>query len=379
MTTKKVLFTSHVANFAKFNLPYMNWFHDRGWEVHYASMGEESVSCCDKHFIVPFTRSPYRIDNINAYFQLKKIIDNENYQCIHCHTPVGGAITRLAAHNAHNSKTKVLYTAHGFHFYKGSPFKNWLLYYPIEKFLSKWTDCLLVLNKEDFLLAQNKKFSSKRLELINGVGIDLNRFSPCSLEERLTLRNQLGLSWNNYTLLYVAEFIPRKNHQFLLENFAALIKEIPSARLLLAGSGELVEYCKNYSSKLRISDYVSFLGYCKNVNQLCNAADVLISTSIQEGLPVNILEGMASGLPTVCTAVRGQTDLIQHGSNGFLFSLGDSEEFLSLLKQLYYDPRLRQKVGAQARLSIQPYSLKCVMEQMALIYQEVLFDDMHLS
>jgi len=148
----KVLFVSNTANFSKFNRPFMRWFRERGWQVDYASAGEEEVADCDNQFAVTMSRGPFSLRNIGAYWQLKAILRN-NYDIVHCHTPMGGCIARLAARG---TAAKIVYTAHGFHFYRGAPLLNWLLFYPVEKRLVKYTDCLITINEEDYDTAKKR-------------------------------------------------------------------------------------------------------------------------------------------------------------------------------------------------------------------------------
>jgi glycosyltransferase EpsD len=148
----KILFVSNTANFSKFNRPFMRWFHEQGWRVDYASAGEEIVSDCDNHYMVCIARSPFNLSNLRAYRELKSLLVN-GYDIIHCHTPMGACLARLAARN---SGAKIIYTAHGFHFFKGAPLLNWLVFYPIEKYLSRYTDCLVTINEEDYYLAHQK-------------------------------------------------------------------------------------------------------------------------------------------------------------------------------------------------------------------------------
>ena len=148
---KKILFLSNTANFSKFNRPYMRWFKEQGWLVDYCSAGEEQVFDCDNQYSIPIARSPFNLNNIKAYKELKQILTDNNYDILHCHTPMGGVIGRLAAIKLRKqNKIKVIYTAHGFHFYKGAPIMNWLLYYPMEKWLSRFTDIIITINEEDY-------------------------------------------------------------------------------------------------------------------------------------------------------------------------------------------------------------------------------------
>lgn len=177
----KILFISNTANFQKFNLPFMRWCIQQGWQVDYASMGEEPIKECSNSFTISITRTPFSIKNLFGYFELKKIIKKNEYDIIHCHTPMGGCLGRLAAKELwKKNKVKIIYTAHGFHFYKGAPLFNWLVYYPIEKILSKYTDVSIVINEEDFQLTQKKKFRAKQVVKFDGVGVNLERFKPIS-------------------------------------------------------------------------------------------------------------------------------------------------------------------------------------------------------
>ena len=148
---KKVLFLSNTANFSKFNRPYMRWFKEQGWQVDYASAGEETVLDCDNQYSIPIARSPFSLKNLCALKELKKLLSENHYDILHCHTPMGGVIGRLAAKKLwREHKIKVIYTAHGFHFYKGAPLLNWLLYYPMEKWLAACTDVIVTINEEDY-------------------------------------------------------------------------------------------------------------------------------------------------------------------------------------------------------------------------------------
>lgn len=147
----KILFLSNTANFSKFNRPFMRWFKEQGWQVDYCSAGEENILDCDNQFSIDIARSPFSFKNLQGLRQLKGILATGNYQILHCHTPMGGVLGRLAAyHLRKQGKIKVIYTAHGFHFYTGAPLINWLLYYPMEKLLSQWTDVIITINEEDY-------------------------------------------------------------------------------------------------------------------------------------------------------------------------------------------------------------------------------------
>ena len=205
---KKVLYVATVDIHIKtFHLPYLKMLHDMGYEVHVATNGKEEFPDCDKKHTICIERSPYKLKNIKAIKQLKKIIDKEKFDIIHCHTPMGSVVTRLAAKKSRKKhNTKVLYTAHGFHFYKGAPLLNWILFYPIEKYLSKYTDTLITINQEDYNLAKNK-FSKRcnNIEYVPGVGIDTEKFNiKLTEKEKNQFKKNIGIKKEDFILTCVA-------------------------------------------------------------------------------------------------------------------------------------------------------------------------------
>lgn len=366
---KKVLFTSHTANFCKFNRPFMRWFREQGWQVDYACACEEEVYDYDNLYKISFARVPWSKDNIKAYKDLKKILDENYYDIIHTHTPMGSVITRLAARNTRKKGTKVIYTAHGLHFFKGAPLKNWLMYYPMEKWMSKYTDCLVLINEEDYQNCIKRHFKAGKIEKIDGVGVDLNRFECLQPEQKKQCRKELGISEKDFVLVCVAEFIPRKNHAFILDNMKKIHEEIPDAKLLLLGQGELMSEYQVDVKRKGMQEYVTFLGYRSDVNKICALSDVLVSASYQEGLPMNMIEAMAVGIPVVCSDIRGQRDLIKDEKNGYLFQLGDSERYCNRLVELYNNPELREAIKENNLRDVKKYSIDNAIGAMEKIYR----------
>lgn len=369
---KKVLFVSHVANFIKFNAPFMKWFQDNGWEVHYASLGEEPLRNCDRDFKVCFNRSVFHKDNLTAYKQLKKVINEGNYDIIHCHTPIGAALTRLAARKARKRGTKVIYTAHGFAFWKGAPKKDWLIYYNAEKFLARYTDILVLINNEDYNTAVSRKFRAGKIYKIDGVGVNSEKFRPTSLSLRMEKRKALGIPDEGFLILYAAEFIPRKNHAFLLVALNKLRAEGINVRCAFLGQGKLLEEMKSEADELEIGDYVQFFGYRRDAEEFYAAADMVAAPGSQEGLPVHILEAMASGLPVTATRIRGHVDLIEHERNGFLFELNDIDEFCSVVKCIMNDSGIRETFAQNNLHDVKKYSVEKAVSNMAEIYKTVM-------
>ncbi len=360
MKTKKVLFTSHVANFQKFNRPFMRWFREQGWEVHYASMGEEEILDCDKSFVVPFTRSPFKLDNIKAYHQLKEIIDRENYDIIHTHTPMGSVVTRLAARDARKRGTRVIYTAHGFHFFTGAPLANWLIYYPVEKWMARHTDTLITINDEDYQRAK-RKFKTD-VQYVPGVGIDSKKFDvKMTKTEKTELRKSLGLKDSDFVIIYVAELLKRKNQTWLVQTLSDFIKANPDTHLLLPGKDSLGGKLHDLVEELGLQNRVHLLGYRKDIPRLMKISNLAVSSALQEGLPVNILEAMYLGLPVVATACRGNSDLIKENPSGKIVPRGDSDAFVRSVAW-------GRTVKADWLKAIKPYRLDCVLKRMKEVY-----------
>ena len=343
----KVLFVSTVSVTSRFNIPFMKLLTEMGAEVHYAAAGE--VISGFRHHIIPFSRSPFSGDNIRAYKEMKKLLQLEKFDLIHCHTPVAAAITRLVARKFN---VKVIYTAHGFHFYRGAPLINWLMYYPVEKILAKYTDCLITINQEDYDLA-SKKFAKANIIKTHGVGIN-----PIFTKE--DTRSRFGIPESSRVLLYIAEFNKGKNHAFLIE----AMKKLPTHFiLLLAGDGKLFEQTKTLAKDL---PNIKFFGYRKDIPDVLNAADIYVTPSLREGLPVSVMEAMAAGLPVIASKIRGHVDLITNNKNGYLFDPKDINGFVNIIKTL--DLPNESVMDFNQKL-LSKYSTESVNEQMERIYK----------
>ena len=319
---KKVLYVATVDDHIKaFHLPYLKLLHDMGYKVHVATNGSEKFPYCDVKHQICIERSPYKFNNIKAIRQLKKIINDEKFDIIHCHTPMGSVVTRLAAKSARRKyHTRVIYTAHGFHFYKGAPKLNWLLFYPAEKYLAKYTDTLITINKEDYNLA-NRKFCKrcKDIQYVPGVGVDIDKFNiKLSNKERKKFRKSLNLNENDYVLTCVARLDKNKNQSFLINVVNEMIKEKNNIHLLLVGPDELNGYYQNMVHEKHLDNNIHFLGKRDDIPNILSISDIVVSASLREGLPVNVIEAFSAGKPVVALNCRGMSDLIENGKNGFI-------------------------------------------------------------
>lgn len=371
---KKVLFVATVVktHIMEFHIPYLKMFKEMGWETAVAARNdyENPADCvipyCDIYYNVPFERNPLKPGNLKAYNELKRVIDDGEYDIIHCHTPVGAMLTRLAAKQARKKGTKVFYTAHGFHFYKGAPAINWILYYPVEKWLSRYTDVLITINKEDYERA--KTFKAGKVCYVPGVGIDLKKFNAGYVNKEQK-RKEIGVSADDFVLLSVGELIPRKNHEVVIRALSVLkqLDKLNHIEYVICGRGAYEADLRKLAEGLDVADHVHFLGYRNDISEICNCADLFVFMSHQEGLPVALMEAMACGLPAVCSNIRGNTDLIEDGVTGLLAN-NTPEEVAQSISKMKNDTALRNRVASAALQKIKQFDLSSVEDEMSKIY-----------
>ena len=365
----KVLFVATVVkgHISKFHIPYLKMFQEAGWETAVAARNdyESSSDCkipfCDTYYDVLFERSPFKIANIKAFLRLKEIVEQGEYDIIHCHTPVGAILTRLAAIKARKRGTKVFYTAHGFHFYKGAPLRNWLIYFPAEWLCAYFTDVLVTINQEDYALAK-KHMKAKKVAYVPGVGINLEKFGNSSIDVAQK-RNELNIPSDALIVLSVGELIKRKNHQLVIRAIAQM--ENKNIHYVLAGEGGEREQLLALSTQLGIQDRVHLLGYRTDINELVGASDIFCLPSIHEGLPVALMEAMARGMPCAVSRIRGNIDLIDE-KGGTFFSVDSVQECESAILDLTNADRAQMR--QHNTNVIRGYSLETVLEKMRNLY-----------
>lgn len=347
---KRALVLASVASMIdQFNMPNIKLLLELGYKVEVACNFIKGSTCSNEKiaelkrtladlgvecYQVDFARNVLKVtENLKAYRQIKRLVKEHHYDLIHSHSPIGGLMSRIAARDMRKKGTKVIYTAHGFHFFKGAPLKNWLIFYPIEKFSSRWTDVLVTITHEDYQLAQ-KKMDAQEVVYVPGVGIDTAKFSPGDDYEtiRTAKRKELGIGDNDILMLSVGELNKNKNHEVMLRAMAELGDK--RIKYVVAGRGALAEYLNGLASNLGIADQVQLLGFRTDVMVLLKAADVFVHPSFREGLSVAVMEAMASGLPVICSRIRGNTDLIDEGKGGYLFSPADCGELRNVLEQI---------------------------------------------
>jgi glycosyltransferase EpsD len=373
MDSKKILYTAttniHILNF---HLPYLEWFKSQGYEVHVACNGNPEIPFADKVFTIPFGRMPFDKQNNIAYKLLKNIIDTNHYELIHTHTPMGGIVTRLAARATRKRGTKVLYTAHGFHFYKGASIKNWLFFFPIEWIFSSFTDAIIAINNEDFATLSRKKFLSKGKFKTDGIGINPSRID-INKYDKAAIRSELGFTADDFIILYIAEFIPRKNHEFIFRNIPEILKKAPNAKFLFAGGrAALGDKMESFATENGFGDKVKILGYQPEIGKYIAIADVGISSSHAEGLPIGIAEIMSTELPVVISDIRGHNELVENGVSGFLFDKKQGSQFVNALSLLYTDAEMRRKMGIKGSENMRRFTIEKPLKQTIEIYKKYL-------
>lgn len=371
--TKKILLVATVqSHIAQFHRPLAEVLHAHGYEVHAAArnnLAEKNglqLDFVDKVFDVRFSRSPKSKDNITAYNQLKAIVDSGNYEVVHCNTPMGGMIARLATRAARKKGTKLFYTAHGFHFYDGAPKKNWMIFYPIEKFFSRMTDVLITITHEDYKVA-SEAFHCK-VAYIHGVGVSGERYKPVTIEEKLAQRRRMGYSQNAKILLCIGELNSNKNQVMAIRMMHKVVAKYPEAMLLLAGNGPKQKFLEQLIKQEELERNVKMIGYVTNLQDYQHIIDVQISCSLREGLPLNIVESMLSGNPVVAGLNRGHRELIQDGINGYIVDPNDYEAMSERVLNLLDNNDLRKRIVQNAIIFAQDFTFTSVKKELEEIY-----------
>lgn len=378
---KKVLMTATVApTIGQFNLSNIDILKSMGYEVEIAcnfddlsvwssERIEKFKQWLDKTGItyhnVAFTRNPLKINgHLKSFKQLNSIIKNNGpFEFIHCQTPIAGAVSRIAAKR---NGVKAIYTAHGFHFYKGAPMKNWMIFYPVEKYCSGFTDVLITINKEDYKLAK-EKFKAKKVCYVPGVGVDTNKFAGTTAD-KTKVRQQLGIPENAFLLFSVGELNQNKNHSLVIRALAKLNN--PNIHYMIAGKGDLKEPLEKLSKELGVEKQVHLLGYREDIPVLYKCSDAFVFPSIREGLPVSLMEAMSAGLPVICSRIRGNVDLIENEKGGLLYSADNAEGFAEGISKVYESQELYSKMQSENLKKVKDFDIGVINEKMRKIYSD---------
>lgn len=376
---KKVLMlATTAAMIEQFNKDNILILEEMGYEIHAAGNWlegnpiskerlEEFKDWLGAHhgkwFHITATRRPTDMkNNGKAYRDVVGLIKKYRYDFIHCHTPIGSIIGRFAAKQTH---TRIIYTAHGFHFFKGAPLKNWLLYYPAEWICSWMTDLLITINKEDYERAK-KHLHAKKTKYIPGVGIDVKKFADCYVNKKAKCY-ELGIPCDKFILLSVGELQKRKNHKVIIDVLGKIRN--PNIYCLIAGQGMLQEEYEQTIRKYELQEHIKLLGYRRDIDELCEIADCFIHTAYHEGLSVALLEAMASGLPIIGSDVRGINDLVENNKGGICINPQSIDEVQKAIQRMYQDKEFREECGRYNFEAVKKYCIEKIEEIMDKEYK----------
>lgn len=323
---------------------------------------------CPSLTVVDLKRNPLNPHNALGYLQLRKYFKQNSYDVVITNEPVMGIMTRLAARTIRKKGTRVIYFAHGFHFWQGAPKLNWLIFYPIEKFVAHFTDIIVTMNSEDYELAKNK-LKANEIKYTYGIGTDLSKFYYDS-DLRISKRQELGIK-NETVIFTVSELSDRKNLNLALDIIKRLSDDGYNIKYFVRGVGPLEQDYKKYAKSIGIESKVLFLGYGKDIAELDNAADVFLFTSKQEGLPVSVMEAMSCQTPCVVSDIRGVNDLIENGRGGYICKLGDVNSFAESIKKIIENPDLKTELTQGNFTKLEPYKIENVYTFLDSLVNEV--------
>ena len=375
---KKMLYILNIANRVNnFSYTSMKAAQELGFDYHIAgnwkyANDQERIEDEKKYGIhiyqIDFVRTPYHPGNVKAYKQLKEIVEREKFDVIHCNTPIGGVVGRLLGKSC--KVPTVIYQAHGFHFYNGAPVLNWMIYYPIERWLAHYTDALITINQEDFERAQSFKLRNHgKVYYVPGVGLDPAVYH-ISEDVRQKKREELGLKNDDIALISAGDLVKRKNYQISVKSIA----QAKNKRLqyYICGTGPEEDNLKELAKQLNADNQVHFLGFRSDMKELFGAADIFLFSTLQEGLPRSLSEAMASGLPCVASKIRGNIDLIQDGIGGTLCSADDVAAYSTAINQLASDADLRKKMKEANLKRIRSFDNEAAEHALLSIYRSIM-------
>lgn len=370
---EKMLFISNISNrITNFAIPSIETAQRLGYEVHLAANYSKFNDNPDKYNVrihnIDFNRNPFNIVNIKAYKQMIKLMKEEKFDFVHCNTPIGGIIGRLCAKKM--GVRKIIYTAHGFHFYKGAPFINRTVFKAVEKWLAQYTDALITITKEDFNAAKEFSLRNKgKVYYVPGVGI--NRKDICNVSVNSDdILKEFEINSNNFIIISAGELNDNKNQEVIIKALNKLNN--PNIHYLVCGKGPKEEYLKKLTIEKKLENNVHFLGYRTDVIELMKSSNAFVMPSYREGLSRSIMEAMACGLPIIASKIRGNVDLVREDINGFLIEPCNYHEMSKSIEKLINNYILCEKIKKNNIRDSSKYDTKVIKEFIERIYREVL-------
>ncbi|WP_379137769.1 glycosyltransferase family 4 protein [Paenibacillus sp. sgz500958] len=377
---KRALILASVASMIdQFNRNHILWLQELGYKVDVAcnfefgsTTSQERVELVRSEleasgvstYHIPIPRKIHSIKDIRTSYQMtRQLLSDNSYDLVHCHSPIGGVIARLTGRSHRGQGMRMIYTAHGFHFYENAPLANWMIYYPIERLCASFTDVLITINQEDYERA--KRFMAGAVSYVPGVGVEKSG-GEAQRELREPLRREFGVEPQECMIVSVGELNVNKNHEVVIKALASI--EMPY-KYVICGTGHKKAELQQLAERLGVQDKVVFAGYRNDVQHILQAADVFCLPSIREGLSVALMEALSAGLPCVASKIRGNVDLIRDAQGGYLVDSKHVDGFRESLEGLISDPVTREKFGDFNREYANHFSVDTVKSHMMNIYQ----------
>ncbi|MEG2347727.1 MAG: glycosyltransferase family 4 protein [Cetobacterium sp.] len=364
---KKFLIVTTIQNTVEaFLIPHIKMLEKKGYEVWIATNIFKDIPKelnKNKWINISFSRNPFSKNSFKAIKEMRELIKNNNFEMIHFHTPVAAFLGRYAARK--EGQNNIIYTAHGFHFFKGAPLQNWLIYYPMEKLAINWTDKLITINEEDFQRAKKMAGKNTKVYKVDGVGLDLEKYKSGNSQK---IKHELNIKENEFVISMIGELNKNKNQIQLLKSISILKnKEISNIRVILVGVGDQEKILKNEALKSKIK--VDFLGFRRDINDIVSVSSLICSMSYREGLPRNIMEGMTQGKPFIVTDIRGNRDIIKDEINGSVVPINNFEITANEIEKLMKDKELRFKISENNFNDVNKFSIEKILKEMEKIYE----------
>lgn len=362
---KKFLMVTTIQNTIEaFLIPHIKMLEKNGYEVWiatniYKEIPEDLKK--NKWINISFSRDPFSKNSLKAIKEMRDLIRENNFKTVHFHTPVAAFLGRYAAMK--EGQKNIIYTAHGFHFFKGAPLQNWLIYYPMEKLAINWTDKLITINEEDFQRAKKMAGKKTKIYKVNGVGLDLENYRNGNAQK---IKSELNILKDEYVISMIGELNKNKNQIQLLKAVSILkLRGINNIRILLIGIGNQEVILREEAKKNNLK--INFLGFRKDVKDIVAASDIICSMSYREGLPRNIMEGMAQGKPFIVTDIRGNRDVIKDNQNGFIVSINDYQKTAEKIEELMINIQKKSKIAENNFIDVNKFSIEKIIKDMEKI------------
>lgn len=372
----KILLTATNAMIFHFLVPHIEKLLEMGHQVDIASTNLEGYDDLLRNRIkelplelsyIRLERTPFNLSNYKGISDLKRIINKGNYDLIWTNEPVMSIATRLAAQGARKKGTKVVYMVHGFHFFDGSSKGSWAVYYPVERLMAKFADYLITINKEDYNRGQS--FGFKDVFYVHGVGLDTRRFREAKVN-KARKRAEIGVPENSLLLFSVGELGARKNHEVVIRALGQLHDK--NIHYAICGEGVLEGYLKDLCKELSIENNVHFLGYHRDIPEICKSSDIYVFPSQREGLGIGALEGMASGLPLISSYVNGIRDYTEEGVTGYTIQPHDVDGFAKAIRAMADEPDSRKRFGEHNMEAAQLFDVSNTTKEIPAILNQIL-------